>query len=444
MEEPVEEKEEGGAIDSNFELDNENKRTTSLLDLAHIAARAGPSSGMSSRSALLTAARRVTSLGCNTAAASTSFSSSAPDAERGVSPLAFEMVEPHGLTPEECSSAPIALVLHGLMGSGRNWRTWTRALSRRVTDEGVPWRFALVDNLWHGNTFGDSKLRAARHPVAGSPFKSNKHPHAPCAVDLAADAVAAVAEHIKCMNGATGHPYPPHPPGFPPVAAILGHSLGGKIALRVLSKIVERDGLNGLNASSPQRTTLPRAQWWTLDTVPSGVASKADPHGVRKVIDAVAKLPTQFESREELKSLLLGNGNTFPKDLVDWLGTNLVPVDPKRGALSPLRWVFDVNGVSALYEAYERSDETALKVVTNPQAPHETHVVRAERSKRWDADVLDVLESANSNPSNSSNFHTLPNAGHWLHVDNPDGLRELIAPNLVRLGRELREWKEFK
>ena len=37
-------------------------------------------------------------------------------------------------------------------------------------------------------------------------------------------------------------------------------------------------------------------------------------------------------------------------------------------------------------------------------------------------------------------FHVLPDAGHWLHVDNPDGLRALVAPELVRLGKELREY----
>ena len=36
----------------------------------------------------------------------------------------------------------------------------------------------------------------------------------------------------------------------------------------------------------------------------------------------------------------------------------------------------------------------------------------------------------------------LRDAGHWLHVDNPDGLRALIAPELVRLGKELREYGE--
>ena len=220
--------------------------------------------------------------------------------DRDAPPLAYEVIEPpEWVSPSEAASAPLALVLHGLMGSGRNWRTFTRALSRRVADEGVPWRFALVDNLWHGRTFSDKTLRETRHPPPG-PFRSAAFPDAPCAVDLAADAVAAVAEHIRTHEYET-HAGPQQglvPPGFPPAAAVLGHSLGGKIALRALSKS------KALSKDAKDAKDAPRAQFWTLDTVPSGVATASDPHGVRRVLDAVASLPREFASRDDLRAAL--------------------------------------------------------------------------------------------------------------------------------------------
>ena len=69
-------------------------------------------------------------------------------------------------------------------------------------------------------------------------------------------------------------------------------------------------------------------------------------------------------------------------------------------------------------------------------------MVRAARSERWDDGVVRALESASAAPGARVRFHVLRDAGHWLHVDNPDGLRALIAPELVRLGKELREYGE--
>lgn len=366
--------------------------------------------------------------------------------DRDAPPLAYELIEPpEWVSPSEAASAPLALVLHGLMGSGRNWRTFTRALSRRVADEGVPWRFALVDNLWHGRTFSDAALRETRHPQPG-PFRSAAFPDAPCAVDLAADAVAAVAEHIRTHEYETHAEYagPQRglvPPGFPPAAAVLGHSLGGKIALRALSKA---------RGAISKDEIAPRAQFWTLDTVPSGVATASDPHGVRRVLDAVASLPREFASRDDLSAALAsarGEGDEekkdaspFPRDLVDWLGTNLAPTEPALGVSSKLGWVFDIEGARALYDAYEREDAEALRVCVDPPIPFETHVVRAAKSERWDAGVVRALESASAKPGARVRFHVLPDAGHWLHVDNPEGLRAMVAPELVRLGKELREY----
>lgn len=367
--------------------------------------------------------------------------------DRDAPPLAYELIEPpEWVSPSEAASAPLALVLHGLMGSGRNWRTFTRALSRRVADEGVPWRFALVDNLWHGRTFSDAALRETRHPPPG-PFRSAAFPDAPCAVDLAADAVAAVAEHIRTHEYETHAEYagPQRglvPPGFPPAAAVLGHSLGGKIALRALSKARSK--------ALSKDEIAPRAQFWTLDTVPSGVATASDPHGVRRVLDAVASLPREFASRDDLSAALAsarGEGDEekkdaspFPRDLVDWLGTNLAPTEPALGVSSKLGWVFDIEGARALYDAYEREDAEALRVCVDPPIPFETHVVRAAKSERWDAGVVRALESASAKPGARVRFHVLPDAGHWLHVDNPEGLRAMVAPELVRLGKELREY----
>ena len=339
-----------------------------------------------------------------------------------IPPLACEWIEPPG--DQSTTDAPVALVLHGLMGSGRNWRTFARALSARLAAGGTPWRFALVDQLWHGRTFGDRTHREWRHPPRVQTAAAN----GACAVDLAASAVGDFAAHVRAVN--------PHCR----VAAVIGHSLGGKIALRHLAR------LGDANALPPHPT-----QWWSLDSVPSAVAHPDDdPHGVQRVIDAVRNhLPRTFAAREELGTALsaMPGGVTFPRDLVDWLGTNLAPADPTAGATSPLTWQFDPDGAAALYDAYKR-DDGALRVALDPpmggggrhngsSVVHEVHVVRAERSERWPKETVAALVARAKQRGSRLRYHALRDAGHWLHVDNPGGLRDVLAPEMARLHASL-------
>lgn len=67
----------------------------------------------------------------------------------------------------------------------------------------------------------------------------------------------------------------------------------------------------------------------------------------------------------------------------------------------------------------------------------EIAIVRAEKSDRWNTDVLRQLETLASKQVDESkgkvSVHVLPNAGHWVHVDNPKGLLEIVAPKVASL-----------
>ena len=54
------------------------------------------------------------------------------------------------------------------------------------------------------------------------------------------------------------------------------------------------------------------------------------------------------------------------------------------------------------------------------------HLVRAANSDRWTDDIKEKLKE-----QQNSKIHVLPNAGHWLHVDNPQGLIHILQRYLV-------------
>lgn len=60
--------------------------------------------------------------------------------------------------------------------------------------------------------------------------------------------------------------------------------------------------------------------------------------------------------------------------------------------------------------------------VEEPPIGADIEFVRAERSAfLWnDADVGRITRSG-------ARVHLLPNSGHWVHIDNPEGLVEILA-----------------
>lgn len=42
---------------------------------------------------------------------------------------------------------------------------------------------------------------------------------------------------------------------------------------------------------------------------------------------------------------------------------------------------------------------------------------------------LDYLSRKQEGPEGKISLHVLPKSGHWVHVDNPKGLLEIVASN---------------
>ena len=150
-------------------------------------------------------------------------------------------------------------VLHGIFGSGRNWAS----VMRRLTRERPDWGAVLVDLRQHGASQGFE----APHTVAAA------------AADL-----ATIEEE-----------------GGPAANAILGHSFGGKVALARA-----RSAPAGLE------------QVWVVDSTP---AVRPPSGSAWEMLQVLRSLPSRFESRDALIAALTSRGVARP--VAQWMATNL-------------------------------------------------------------------------------------------------------------------------
>lgn len=204
---------------------------------------------------------------------------------------------------------------------------------------------------------------------------------------------------------------------------LIGHSLGGKVALEYLRK-----GGTGL--------TLPK-QVWVLDTNP-GLLAK-DNSDVAKVMDIIGDIKVPLPSRDMATAKLGEHG--FSEALRLWLGSNLMTI-PGGGGLT---WTFNLDGARQMYEDYKATEFWQLMGDVPPCVA--LHIVRAANSDRWTMALEEKLhsaveaaeEGAGSNRKGVLEVHTLQNAGHWVHMDNPDGLLKMVLQGCKQAAKDQSE-----
>ncbi|KAF8041881.1 hypothetical protein BT93_A0471 [Corymbia citriodora subsp. variegata] len=308
--------------------------------------------------------------------------SSSSSSARSLQTLAYEEVPPPSSDDNAAAAAdaPTAFVLHGLLGSGRNWRSFSRSLASTLSE----WRMVLVDLRNHG--------RSAELGGFGPP-----HDMFSAAKDL--------ADLVKSRGWA-----------WPD--AVIGHSMGGKVALQFAQSCARGD--YGESAACPRVL-------WVLDSVPGEVKWDNSDGEVEKVLETLQSLPSTIPSRRWLVNRMLELG--FSKSLAEWIGSNL----KKSGDHET--WAFNLEGAIQMFDSYRQTSYWSL--LEEPPKATEIAIVRAEKSDRWDPDVIQQLERLSSLGRDRSegkvSVHVLPNSGHWVHVDNPKGLLEIVAPSFTSI-----------
>ncbi|GKV38900.1 hypothetical protein SLEP1_g46755 [Rubroshorea leprosula] len=300
---------------------------------------------------------------------------------RSLQTLAYEEIQS---SPEK-PYARTAFVLHGLLGTGRNWRSFSRSLASTLSKSSPSeWRMVLVDLRNHGKS---------------AEIEGFDPPH-----DIM-NAAKDLANLVKHKGWA-----------WPDV--VIGHSMGGKVALQFAQSCVASD--YGENVAIPK-------QLWVLDSVPGEVKTENSDGEVEKVLQTLQSLPSSLPSRRWLVNHMMELG--FSKSLSEWIGSNL----KKSGEQET--WAFNLEGAIQMFNSYREMSYWSL--LEQPPKGMEIAIVRADKSDRWDPDVVKQLESLSSREGDGSEgrflVHILRNSGHWVHVDNPKGLVEIVAPKIISL-----------
>jgi pimeloyl-ACP methyl ester carboxylesterase len=249
-----------------------------------------------------------------------------------------------------------ALVLHGVFGSGSNWRLFMRKLAAARPE----WGFALVDLRGH-----------ARSPAGHAPHT-----------------VAAVAADLRALEARLDGP----------VRGVVGHSLGGKIALAYAA----------LRPGELDRV-------WVLDSHP-GVRDDPADVPTMKVLELLERLPARFDSRPAFVHAVQQAGQS--RMLASWLAMNVRRGDDGH------RLQLALPVVRAILEDYFRDDRWGE--IERRDAMRELHLVVGGRSFVIDGATRERLAAIASDVP-SVHQHVLEQAGHWLHVDAGHALLQMMT-----------------
>lgn len=257
------------------------------------------------------------------------------------------------------------LFLHGILGSGANWRTF----AKQIVTERPDWGAILVDLRLHGDSVGF----APPHTLAAS----------------AADIVAT----IPSLDLGAGS-----------VAAIFGHSFGGKVGVALADQL----GAAGAGVE----------HLFIVDSNPGARPDGKGSESTRQVVELLMTLPSEFPDRNAFASWASERGLSRP--ITMWLAMNVRPV-PETGA-----FVFrlDVAQIRTMLADYFAQD--LWPVIEAPvEVARQNHLVVGGAST-----VVSAEELARAKEAPNTTVDVIEGAGHWIHVDAPNELRQIVLAHL--------------
>jgi pimeloyl-ACP methyl ester carboxylesterase len=248
--------------------------------------------------------------------------------------------------------------LHGILGSGAN----LRAVAKRFVEACPTYSATLVDLRGHG--------RSPKATTGGS--------------------ITEAAEDLVELASSTSRP---------PLAAIVGHSFGGKVALEAMRL---HGGL---------------AHVMPIDSNPGARPPLTGGDSAPAVLETIDSLPPTFATKRDfVDAVQAKHGRT----IAQWLGMST------EETAGEVRFALDLAEIRRLLADYFARD--LWSVVEDPPGDGSVHVVIGARSSAFSAaERQRCAEIAARNPRVTVD---LLDADHWVHVDAPGALQRVLVERL--------------
>lgn len=266
--------------------------------------------------------------------------------------LAHTLVTAPGSAPRQWM-----LFLHGILGSGDNWRSFARRLVEARPALGA----VLVDLRMHGRSLGFSP------------------PHT----------LEAAAQDLVRLEASL--------PG--PIRGVLGHSFGGKVTLAYLQKHPENLG-----------------PVIVVDSNPGARPSARGSESTMRVLSLLHGNTGPYESRQAFVEWFIGEG--IEPGIAQFVAKNIERRDD--GFFLKL----DLSAIDNLLDDYFQTD--LWPVLESPPANSKLTLVIGGRSQTLDASDRARAEEASRKAPGRVKVELVENAGHWVHVDAPERVVEIL------------------
>jgi pimeloyl-ACP methyl ester carboxylesterase len=307
------------------------------------------------------------------------------------------------------------LFLHGLLGNGRNLKTFARNVVKQQSSSSSSSSSSkngcrggiLMDLRGHGKSYQTQKQDNDNDNDNDNDTYATISTFQDCTQDIDYTLKEFHKNTIKAEA---------------PTSVIVGHSFGGRLALEYAAA----------NAVSKSTSTSLKAVW-LLDTVP-GEANDSVDHVLGIITDVIHN--TSISSRGEEKSL-------NQKEIVD-----ILTQEPYKMDLGTAQWLamsydsqnndfgFDNDLVTRLKPEFSNQDFMGmLRTIlennnnnnNNSDSDTHVHLVRGGKNTGWTIPIISKFEALTKEFPSTFHLHVLHKSGHNVHVDDMHGLVKLFS-----------------